>query len=142
MAQAVRPMLEARGFDFQVEVAAARAPCDVDADAFASVLGNLVDNASKFAGDRREILLRAFPSRAGFRVEVLDRGPGVPPAERERIFRRFYRGAGAARGALPGIGLGLHVARETMRAHGGSIHVEEREGGGAAFILELPEHAA
>ena len=78
--------------------------------------------------------------RRGDRVEiaVADRGPGVPEAERERIFERFGRGAAAAHTRAPGLGLGLALSRETARLMGGDIGVAPRPGGGSVFTLELP----
>jgi signal transduction histidine kinase len=58
------------------------------------------------------------------------------------VFRRFYRGEGARRDAVPGLGLGLHVARALVVAHGGSLTVADREGGGAAFTVDLPDPVA
>lgn len=69
------------------------------------------------------------------RVRVKDEGPGVPRGEREAIFRRFTRGAGARRG---GAGLGLAIVLETARAHGGTVEVADRPGGGAVFELRVP----
>ena len=75
-AEGVRPVLEGRGFRFDVDARAAGRPLAVDPDALEHVLGNLVDNAAKFAESRREIEVRAGPHGDGFRIEVRDRGPG------------------------------------------------------------------
>jgi signal transduction histidine kinase len=142
VAEALRPVLERRGYSFDVETSPAARPVRVDADALRSVLTNLLDNAAKFSPDRREVTLRAGPrAGGGFRIEVLDRGPGVPAGDRAKVFDRFWRGADAKRAAVPGLGLGLHVARELVLAHGGSLTVLDREGGGAAFVVDLPEAA-
>jgi len=137
-AAVVRPALERRGFAVEVDVTAAGRPHLLDPDALAHVLHNLLDNAAKFAGERREVAVRASPHPHAYRIEVLDRGPGVPPAERARVFDRFVRGAAAREGAVPGVGLGLHVARALVEAHGGTIAVTARDGGGARFVVELP----
>lgn len=137
-AATVRPALERRGFAVEVDVTAAGRPLALDPDALAHVLHNLLDNAAKFTTDRREVAVHAAPRDGGYRIEVLDRGPGVPPAERARVFDRFVRGAAAREGAVPGVGLGLHVARALVTAHGGSIDVTERDGGGARFVVDLP----
>jgi len=70
---------------------------------------------------------------------VEDAGPGVPADEREQIFERFVRGS-AARGGRPGggSGLGLSLVSEHVRVHEGRVWVEERAGGGARFVVELP----
>lgn len=75
------------------------------------------------------------------RLAVEDRGPGVPPRERERIFEPFYRMAGASETA-GGVGLGLALVRSIASKHGGSVRCEERVGGGARFVVELPLKSA
>jgi signal transduction histidine kinase len=104
------------------------------------VLANLLDNAAKYSGASREIRVEAGPADRGaaYRIAVLDRGIGVPPEERTKVFARFFRGEAARRAAIPGVGLGLHVAREVVRAHGGDLTVEGRDGGGSAFVVRLP----
>jgi two-component system, OmpR family, sensor histidine kinase MprB len=99
--------------------------------ALARALGNLVDNADKFAPGTAPIEIAV---RTG-RVTVLDRGPGIPPVEASRVFDRFYR-TSAARG-LPGSGLGLAVVRSVAQAHGGVVFAEQRPGGGAAIGFTL-----
>ena len=65
--------------------------------------------------------------------------PGLPPAERARVFERFYRGQAAGRrGTGTGTGLGLALVAEHVRLNGGTVWVEESEGGGARFVVELP----
>ena len=75
--------------------------------------------------------------RAAVVFRVLDRGPGVPPAECERIFEPFYRRAGHGEGA-GGVGLGLALVRQIARSHGGSVQCQARDGGGSAFVLTVP----
>jgi signal transduction histidine kinase len=74
------------------------------------------------------------------RVEVDDRGPGVPQGERSAIFERFYRGAvSGRRGTDSGAGLGLALVAEHVHAHGGRVWVEDRDDGeGARFVFEIP----
>jgi len=67
-------------------------------------------------------------------ISILDRGLGIPPADRERIFRRFWRGDG---GSTPGAGLGLAIVKRIVEAHGGRVDVEDRPGGGAVFNLHF-----
>ena len=70
-------------------------------------------------------------------VRVVDRGPGIPPAQLERVFEPFYR-AGTATSGHRGSGLGLAIARGFTEANAGSLHVESLPGQGAAFVFELP----
>jgi len=101
---------------------------------------NLLENARRYGGAQPpEIRLRRAADRLDLRV--LDRGPGVPPAERERIFEPFYRLPGHAEQA-GGVGLGLSLVRQIARHHGGAVRCEAREGGGSCFVIELPLGAA
>jgi K+-sensing histidine kinase KdpD len=68
----------------------------------------------------------------------MDRGWGVPEEESEKIFERFYQVGDVKHHSTEGIGLGLHIAREIVEAHGGSIRHEPREGGGSIFRFTLP----
>lgn len=82
---------------------------------------------------------REVPSAEGaLRIEVLDRGPGVPDADRERIFEAFYRVDGHAEKA-GNVGLGLALVRQIARRHGGEAHHEARAGGGSCFVVSLPQ---
>ncbi|WP_157621110.1 HAMP domain-containing sensor histidine kinase [Saccharothrix sp. NRRL B-16348] len=99
---------------------------------------NLLDNAERHAGGVVRIGVFAHDGRA--RIEVDDAGPGVPPELRDRIFDRFDRGARAGRrGAGTGSGLGLALVAQHVQRHGGTVRVEDRPGGGARFVVELPE---
>jgi signal transduction histidine kinase len=70
-------------------------------------------------------------------ISVRDTGPGISAEEQERVFDRFFRGKLAESGHVPGTGLGLSMAQEILRAHGGRITVESQLGEGAAFTLWL-----
>jgi signal transduction histidine kinase len=102
-------------------------------------LRNLLENARRYGGG--EVLLRMVPLGAGaWRVEVCDRGPGVPDSERERIFEPFYRLPGHSETA-GGVGLGLSLVKQIAARHGGQVGCEARAGGGSCFFLELPGSA-
>ena len=115
-----------------------------DAAALRRALANLVANAVKFAAAGQWVAVRvsARPDGQAVVLRVEDRGPGIPRDERERVFEPFYRGPAAERNATPGSGLGLSVVRHVVRAHGGSVHVEGREGGGTAVVVDLPASPA
>jgi two-component system sensor histidine kinase MtrB len=101
------------------------------------VLANLADNADRYGGGVARVVVEREDGWAGFAVE--DAGPGVPPAERDRVFERFFRGrAAGSRGAGEGSGLGLALVREHVGLHGGQVWVEESEAGGARFVVRLP----
>ena len=95
----------------------------------------LLSNAVKFSPDASEIETRIVAEPDGVRIEVADRGPGVPPSERRHIFEPYVRG-GNVENAGPG--LGLYVVREAIRRQGGRVGVRARDGGGSIFWCWLP----
>jgi len=109
-------------------------PVNVKANAHAleDALRNLIENAVVHAPAGTEVTVTV--ARAG-RIEVADRGSGVPRKDRESIFKRFWRGAGEKK---EGAGLGLAIVNEIMRAHRGSVSVADNPGGGALFTLSFP----
>lgn len=116
----------------------------ISADAAGRVLLNLVDNASKYASEAadRTITLdvRARPGLVTF--TIMDRGPGVPARERQRVFRSFARGRSHESSAAQGLGLGLSLARAIARQHGGDLTLERKHGPGASFMLSIPADMA
>jgi len=109
-------------------------PVNVKANAHAleDALRNLIENAAAHAPPGTEVTVTV--DRAG-RIDVADRGSGVPRKDRENIFKRFWRGAGEKK---EGAGLGLAIVNEIMRAHRGSVSVADNPGGGALFTLSFP----
>ena len=107
---------------------------------------NVLENARRHSGGHPvSVRARAVRTVGGSEgkliVRVVDRGPGVPPAQLERVFEPFYR-AGTARGGQRGSGLGLAIARGFTEANGGTLHVESLPGQGATFVFELPLESA
>lgn len=98
---------------------------------------NLLENARRYSDGPVRVTVRCDGPLAS--VMVCDRGPGVPPAERERIFEPFYRLRGASE-REGGVGLGLALVRSIAQRHHGSAHCEGNPGGGACFVLKLPCH--
>jgi signal transduction histidine kinase len=111
-----------------------------DAVLLGRVVDNLVGNALKFAPPEEPVDVTLRTSGVdGVALEVRDRGPGVPPEERDAIFRRFARGGSAA--TIPGLGLGLALVSEVARWHGGRIEFEAPSSGGSLFRVILPARA-
>lgn len=111
----------------------------IDPDCFVQVLWNLLENAYRYAPRYSAIKVEARWIENEVLIGVCDRGPGVPLEEREKIFRRFYRlDRDHNRAAMQGNGLGLAICRGIVEAHGGTIWVEERLGGGSVFYFTLP----
>lgn len=117
-------------FDVPPEVSVVGRPAEV-----AEAVQNLVDNARLYA-PVSPVTVRASTDGLVAVLRIEDRGPGVDPADRNRIFQRGWRGA--PDGHVEGSGLGLFVASKLVRAQGGDLWVEERPGGGASFVLTLP----
>ena len=133
-----RPQLESAGF--LVEYRPAEEPLWVrgESDALAQVLVNLISNAEKYSDAKKEILLRTEARPRKVLLHVEDRGAGVPIGSEEKIFEQFYRAHDSLSSGVQGSGLGLTLARQIVRTHGGDITYAPREGGGSRFTVELP----
>lgn len=133
--------VERRGFPpVELELPEAPVPVAFDAQAVEQVVVNLLDNALKYARDARDrgvrVALELAPGRAVLRVQ--DRGPGIPEADRGRVFERFYRVQRDHDAHTPGTGLGLALVRDLARAHGGDCLAAARPGGGADLQVWWP----
>ena len=129
----------AEDLPFELHDAAPDARIVADRAALQQALLNLCDNARKYGRGDGPIELRAEIVDHRVQLCVRDHGPGVPPAERARIFERFVRGEAQRSGAVPGVGLGLHLAQAIAVAHGGTLeHRVPDDGVGAAFVLTVP----
>jgi two-component system, OmpR family, sensor kinase len=125
-----------RARQIAVELAPGRpAVADVDPDAIGIVIDNLVRNAIDHSPAGQAVTVSVGP---GPTITVEDRGPGVPPELRTRIFEPFARGRATDRAAGLGLGLGLAICRRIVDGHGGSISASDRPGGGARFVVNLP----
>jgi signal transduction histidine kinase len=110
-----------------------------DGDRLVQVFTNLVDNALKFTPQNGEVIVNADASAGYLFIRVTDSGPGITPEDQKRIFERFFQTDRSRKGgANHGIGLGLPIAREIVRAHGGEVWVESNPGRGSVFVVKLP----
>ena len=103
-------------------------------DAIHQAVRNLVENALRFAPEGTEVEIAVDPAGS---VSVSDHGPGVPPGERDMLFRRFWQGERKKRDG-GGAGLGLAIAQRIAETHGARLEVADNPGGGARFTLSLP----
>lgn len=110
-------------------------PARLDFRLLQEALANLLRNAATYSPPDTEIRVSARADESELAITVADRGPGLKPGEPERVFEKFYRGAGAPPG---GLGLGLSIAKRLVEAHEGRITAENRPGGGAVFSIRLP----
>ena len=114
-----------------------------DEGAVRQILLNLLDNAVKYGPAGQEIRVTLDTSDGRVRRSVADEGPGIPAAERERVWRRFYRLPRDRESAVAGTGIGLAVVQDLARLQGGRAWVEDAESGhGARFVVELPGDVA
>jgi signal transduction histidine kinase len=111
----------------------------VDADAFRQIVLNLVDNAIKYGPEGQTVTVRLARHDGLIRLTVDDQGPGVPPAERLRIFERFVRLERDRDANTTGTGLGLALVLELADLHGGRAWAEDAPGGGARMAVEWPQ---
>jgi two-component system sensor histidine kinase KdpD len=110
---------------------------DVDSLLIEQALINLLENALRYAPGESPIEIEALADDHSVQIRVLDRGPGILPHEREKIFEKFFRGSGTRHGD-GGAGLGLTIARAAVLAHQGKLRALERAGGGTCMELILP----
>jgi two-component system phosphate regulon sensor histidine kinase PhoR len=133
------PVAQQGGVALALAEGAPRAVAAADRGALLQALLNVLDNARKYAAGGGRIAVATSEAAGAFAIAVRDFGPGVPDDERETIFDRFRRGARHAHGAVPGVGLGLHLARQIARRHGGELCcARPTDGPGALFTFTLP----
>jgi signal transduction histidine kinase/HAMP domain-containing protein len=136
---AARGAATARQVDLRAEVLPGLPALDVDPDRLQLVLANLIGNAVRHSPAGAAVTVRAVPGPGALRLEVADRGPGVPAEYHQAIFEKYVRVPGGVPG---GAGLGLFIARELIHAHGGEIGVDSVAGEGATFWCRLPSKRA
>jgi signal transduction histidine kinase/DNA-binding response OmpR family regulator len=151
-AEAFRSEAEQKGIDLETEMPPDRVEMCFDPEKVETVITNLVGNAVKFTpkGGRVVVRLRPTeeappdspadeaPAEGGVRIAVADTGPGIEPAEQDRIFDQFERSGAGTTETCEGTGLGLALTSELVELHGGTIKVESTPGAGAEFIVHLP----
>ena len=133
----LEPRIRESGFDVRVHGEGAPRAF-ADPTAVEQILQNLLDNALKYADPGKRINIRVGAAGPGVQVDVEDRGPGIPEADRARIFERFYRVDRGRSREQGGTGLGLAIVKHLVQASGGEIWVESTPGEGSTFSFTLP----
>ena len=133
----VRPAVRLKHIDMVLS-AAPVPPFAADPGRIGQLLGILLSNAVKFTGDGGRVEVRTAVADGQAVLTVADTGMGIPAADLERIFERFYRTAAATRQVIPGTGLGLAIARAIADAHDGAITAQSTDGQGSTFTVRLP----
>lgn len=136
---AVRPQAEEKGLALEVKVPDGLPPLHTDPDRVRQILVNLLSNAVKFTPDGSVAIVAATPAEDGGArdLRVSDTGPGIPPADLERIFEEFTQ----VKGTKGGTGLGLPISRKLARLLDGDLWAESEPGVGSTFVLRLPLHS-
>ncbi|HVW09276.1 MAG TPA: HAMP domain-containing sensor histidine kinase, partial [Bryobacteraceae bacterium] len=111
-----------------------------DPDEVQAAVSNLIDNAVKYSGSHVDVTVKtSLVDNRYVTLRVTDQGPGIPPTELKRIFKRFYRAPGQLATRVKGTGLGLYIVRAVMRRHGGQAWAEsDGPGRGSTFVLQFP----
>jgi two-component system phosphate regulon sensor histidine kinase PhoR len=136
--ESIRPRLDHLGFAVEVDLPESLPPARADARTITHAVLNLLDNAIKYSRDRREIRVRAAAKDRWVSVSVSDRGIGIAPGDRKRIFEKFVRLEDGLVHEVRGAGLGLSLVDQIIRAHHGRIDVHSTPGEGSTFTLWLP----
>ncbi len=144
--QTNKGMLEDALCEVETRVEPGLPPVSGDSLALRHVLQNLLTNAAKYGGAGKqsvEISARSVPGAIGkkateIEIRVLDHGAGIPPEEQKHVFDAFFRGRKAVQDQIHGTGLGLHLVKKIVEAHGGTVSLESAPGAGSTFIVRIP----
>jgi signal transduction histidine kinase len=133
-----RFQIEQNGFAFEENISGDIPPVNIDREAIARSLLNLVNNALKYSKDQKYIGVSLYRSNGSVKLEVQDRGIGIAAAEQDKIFEKFYRCGDPLVHNTKGSGLGLSLVRHIAQAHGGNVFVESAPDKGSKFTIALP----
>jgi signal transduction histidine kinase len=126
------------GFTVEASISEDSGAVDVDPDAFARALWNLLDNAVKYSGSSRTVAVNVEVRDDSVAISVRDQGLGIPRHEQAAIFQKFVRGTASRAHGIKGTGIGLAMVRHIVDAHGGTVRVESAPGQGSMFTIVLP----
>lgn len=126
------------GFAIEPRIEKSLLPVKADASALTQAVNNLIDNAVKYSGKSKRVVIRAFNDEQNVVIEVEDFGLGIKKDEVNKVFDRFYRGGDELTRTVKGSGLGLTLVKQIVEAHKGTIQVKSEPGKGSVFAIELP----
>jgi signal transduction histidine kinase len=135
--ESYRYQIEQHGFTFEEQIGEVP-QLKIDREAVARSLVNLVNNALKYSQDHKYIGVNLYRENGSVKLEVIDHGIGIPVAEQQKIFEKFYRVGDPLVHNTKGSGLGLSLVQHIARAHGGDISVDSTPGAGSKFTITLP----
>jgi signal transduction histidine kinase len=134
----MREQVGHEGFEIDFENNQGSVTAQVDREAMSQALANLLDNAVKYSGDSRKVVVRLSVEDEHAVISVRDYGIGIREDELEKVFERFYRCGDELTRTVRGTGLGLSLVKEIVAAHKGSVHVESQPGKGSTFSIRIP----
>jgi signal transduction histidine kinase len=137
-ARAMEYPLSQQGFELDVQTAGGLPDVHVDRDAMEQALLNLLHNAMKYSGESKEIGLHLKRKDSQALIQVIDKGIGIDPQEKKRIFEKFYRIPSPENERIVGTGLGLALVSHIVEAHGGHLELESESNKGSIFSIYLP----
>lgn len=133
-----RKTIEEKGIMFFVDVQQGAPAVSIDEDKMNIALDNIFDNATKYTSPGGSITVKVNEENQSIRCAITDTGIGVPKAQLDRLFTKFFRAENALRFQTSGSGLGLYVVKNIIETHGGTIKVESEEGKGTTVSFTLP----
>ena len=139
--EAAKPAADDKEIELVTEIAETPSMLG-DRSRLGQVLDNLISNALKFTPRGGRVAVRVSRDGRNAVVEIADTGVGIPQADQDRLFERFFRSSNATERAIPGTGLGLTIAKTIVERHEGSIEIESSEGAGTKVRVTLPVGAA
>jgi signal transduction histidine kinase len=126
------------GFEIQTNIEPSLPPVLIDRDAMAQAVSNLIDNAIKYSGETKQLSITTKTQGADLSIAIADHGMGIPRAEQQKIFEKFYRVGNGLVHDVKGSGLGLSLVKHIVAAHKGTVSVESDVGKGSRFTILLP----
>jgi len=126
------------GLKIRANVEKSEILAEIDKDAVLQIILNLIDNGYKYSGEEKDITVNVKEAGENVRIEVIDKGSGIPKNDIEKIFDKFYRSERDMAKGVKGSGLGLAFVKRVIDAHSGKIAVESEVGKGTKFIILLP----
>jgi len=136
--EAYRYQIQKDGFELTTQVDADVPDTMADPNAISMAFFNLLDNAVKYSGDRKQVSVSVSWGNGFVDLAIKDEGLGIPEAEHQKIFEKFFRGSSAGAAKVRGSGIGLTITKQVAEMHGGEVRVESEVGRGSTFILRIP----